>query len=442
MSLFKPKFVVPAAVAVALIAAGASYQYGRTSAEPVQPVQQTAVVDDSSAVGDSIIARCARAAGGKTQCYSTTLDSLAAQGEVRLAMVSLKRILETDAGAKGDGHVFAHGIGIAAGKSKRDIAKLFAQCDESSESGCYHGVLQGYFLTASQVGPAEVNGACESFNGPDADRWIKFQCVHGTGHGLTMYYAHDVRQALSSCDYLTGDWDRRSCYAGVFMENIVNAQKPHPAEHMAGHEGMNHEGMDMPSAPPKRAKPFKALDPANPLYPCSIMEDRYLTACYEMETAAILHLNGGNIGATAKTCDTAPRAMRYVCYQSLGRDISALSFREHGAAIEMCGRGTEAYRPWCYFGLVKSFVNQNASAGEGLAFCRKLTGEANKLKCYEAVGEQIGTLRNASAERTALCEPAEAEFREACLFGARVAGVPRRLGEINAIAATGPTPGV
>lgn len=439
MSTSKGKFVLPLILVMTVAAVGGAYTLGRNDFDPVgmfrgsAKTQVAELTTDSTTLGDSVVARCARATDGKTPCISKTLDSLAALGEVRLAMVSLKRILEKDASVGADGHVFAHGIGIAAGKSKRDIAQLFAQCDESNESGCYHGVLQGYFLTAGKVGPEQVNSACQSFSGPEADRWLRFQCVHGTGHGLTMYYSHDVPQALKSCDYLSDGWDKRSCYAGVFMENIVNAQKPHPVEHMAGHEGMHHEGTAGAMASGPMAKPFKALDPKDPLYPCSIMDARYLAACYEMQTAAILHLNQGDIAATARTCDTAPKTMRNVCYQSLGRDISALSNREHVKAIEMCGRGTEKYQPWCYFGLVKSFVNMNAKADEGLTFCRELTGTTNKLKCYEAVGEQIGTLRNGQAERGALCQPAEEAFREACLYGARVTGVaPAGLTSYNA----------
>jgi len=430
MSVFKPKLVVPLALVATFFAVGVAFQMGKKDVDPMSLLRRASTPVDSNALGNALIARCAQGTD-KTGCYSKPLDSLASRGEVRLAMLSLKRILAADPSVQGDGHVFAHGIGIAAGKSKRDIATLFAQCDESSESGCYHGVLQGYFLVANQVGPAQVNGACQSFSGPDADRWLRFQCVHGAGHGLTMYYGHDVAKALANCDYMTGDWDRRSCYGGVFMENIVNAQKPHPEEHRAGHEGMHHEPADGGSAPV--TKPFKALDPADHLYPCSIMDARYLAACYEMQTAAILFLNKGDIGATAKTCDAAPKAMRYVCYQSLGRDISALSARDHARSIEMCAMGTAEYQPWCYFGLVKSFVNMNARADEGIAFCRALTGEVNKLKCYEAVGEQIGTLRNQPAERSALCEPAEAAFRNACLYGARVVAIaPPRLSQINA----------
>jgi hypothetical protein len=60
------------------------------------------------------------------------------------------------------------------------------------------------------------------------------------------------------------------------------------------------------------------------------------------------------------------------------------------------------------------------------------------MKCYEAVGEEIGTLRNESGPRRVLCEPAEPAYLDACLFGARVSGVePKPLAKLNAAASGG-----
>ncbi len=399
------------AFALIVVIAGA-YPLGRGVSNPLSRLRSQSTSTDSTAAVAALHSRCGKLSGGaKSNCYESGLDSMASRGEVRLAMRTLANLAKVDPDVVRDGHVFAHGIGMAAGKGGGDIAKIFAQCDESNQSGCYHGVLQSYLIAAKHVGPAEVNAACEPFRGPNADRWLLFQCVHGTGHGLTMYYDHDVPRALADCDYLSGGWDKQSCWAGVFMENIVNVEMPKNMHH--SHEGM--AGMSGMSA-----SKWKPLDRNDLLYPCSAMEPKYLTACYEMQTAAILYQNGGNIAAAAKTCDTAPNLMRYVCYQSLGRDISAFALQNHAKATEMCEMGTPKYRPWCYFGLVKSFVNMDARASDGLSYCRELTGVPDKLKCYEAVGEQIGTLRNTSAERSSLCQPSEPTYLNACLYGARV----------------------
>ncbi len=416
-------------VLCAVLVAG-SYAMGRKNVNPFHAFAQAAGPIDSTALALSAYHRCASFSGdSKIDCYSKVLDSLASRGQVRVAMGTLAQLALLDVDAKRDGHVYAHGIGIAAGKSGGDVAKTFAMCDESNQSGCYHGVIQGYFDAAKNIGSNEVNVLCDAFRGPAADRWLRFQCVHGTGHGLTMIYGHDLPKALAGCDYLQDGWDRRSCYGGAFMENIVNVTMPHHPSHGLG----DHAGMNMPGMKEAAASHFKAIDPADPLYPCSIMADKYLVSCYEMQTSVMLYLNNGNIGASAKTCDTAPLKMRYVCYQSLGRDISSYALQDHAKSIEMCSLGTPQYQPWCYVGLVKNFVDLNARASDGLTFCKELKGDANKLKCYEAVGEQIATLRNDADPRKALCEPTEPAYLDACLFGARVSNVePPLLAKLNA----------
>lgn len=390
---------------------------------------------DSLPIVTALYERCGRLGGErKVTCYGGPLDSLASRGEVRLAMAALGRIAALDLDVKRDGHVFAHGIGIAAGKRQGDVARSFAMCDESFQSGCYHGVIQAYFAALRTIGPDEVNALCEPFRGPAADRWIRFQCVHGMGHGLEMIYGHDLPRSLAGCDLLGEEWDRRSCYGGVFMENIVNVTMPkHPAHDLEAHRASEMPGMDQEAAPV-----YKAIDPADPLYPCSTVADKYQVACYEMQTSVMLHLNHGNIADAARTCDTAPARMRYVCYQSLGRDISSYALQDHRRSIELCSLGTPKYQPWCYFGLVKNFIDLNARAADGLSFCRELTGEDSKLKCYEAVGEQIGTLRNKAEQRRELCAPAEPAYLDACLFGARVSpSAPAALTRLNAEANSG-----
>ena len=428
------------AIAACVVLAGAGLLLGRKDLHPPRWISRPTAPRDSLGIAQVLYRRCGRLGGEpKVACYTGPLDSVAARGEVRVAIGALERIGALDRDVKRDDHVYAHGIGIAAGKRGGDVAQTFAMCDERFQSGCYHGVIQAYFAAAGTIGPAEVNALCEPFRGPGADRWIRFQCVHGMGHGLEMIYAHDLPKSLAGCDDLNDDWDRRSCYGGAFMENIVNVTMPkHPAHELETHMAAGMPGMEMPGMDRGAAPAYKAIDAADPLYPCSRLAEKYLVACYEMQTSVILYLNHGNIGAAAKTCDTAPLRMRYVCYQSLGRDISSYALQDHARSIAMCSLGTPRYRPWCYFGLVKNFIDLNARASDGLALCRELTGAADKMKCYEAVGEQVGTLRNDAGSRRELCAPAEPAYLDACLFGARVSpAAPALLVRLNAEASGG-----
>lgn len=431
LNMAKKSLSLPIVAGLALVLFVGSYALGRSNFNPLSGIDFSSAPMDSTEIAAALRKRCEKLVGDpKTDCYSKPLDSLAALGEVRNAMGALSQLAILDVDIKRDGHVYAHGIGIAGGKRGGDVAATFALCDPSNQSGCYHGVIQAYFSSAKTVGPAEVNKLCEPFRGPSADRWIRFQCVHGMGHGLEMVYNHDLPKSLKGCDYLTDNWDRRSCYGGVFMENIVNVTMPKHPSH--GMESNAESHADMPGMDRHAEAPFKAIDPADPLYPCSIVGEQYLVSCYEMQTSVILYLNQGNIGAAAKTCDTAPNRMRYICYQSLGRDISAYALQDHGKSKQMCNLGTPQYQPWCFFGLVKNFVDLNARPDDGFNFCKTLDGDANKMKCYEALGEQIGTLRNDLEGRRRMCMPSEAKYVDACLFGARVGSSPELLRTLNA----------
>src|SRR5260370_311377 len=157
-------------------------------------------------------------------------------------------------------------------------ANALPVCGEGFSSGCRHGVIQAYFEARDKVTQPEVEALCQPFKGATASRWVLFQCVHGMGHGLTMLYSHDLPRALTDCDLLGDGWDRESCYGGAFMESVINATAPqHPATMLSAH---SHHHM--------RPTTIKALDPADPLYPCSTMYERYLAACYLMQTSGMI----------------------------------------------------------------------------------------------------------------------------------------------------------
>jgi hypothetical protein len=257
----------------------------------------------------------------------------------------------------------------------------------------------------------DIQAFCQPFKGPGSSRWILFQCVHGMGHGLTMFYEHDLPKALTACDLLVEGWDRESCYGGAFMESDMNAIAPHhPASELAAHSHHAHSS-------------FKAIDRADPLYPCSIMAERYLRACFEIQTSVVLYLNNSNITDAARSCDRAVMHMRNVCYQSLGRDITSYALRDARKSANLCDTGTPQYRPACYIGVAKALVDWAATTDNALAFCGIVAphGDGGRDACYRAVGEQIATLSADPAQRARECERATlAEGIAACRRGAQL----------------------
>ncbi len=405
---------------VTLLAAGLSILWSGCDGRPVPadtPPQARAAVE-----------ACAGQSGNEKQgCYETRLLAELEQGGVASALDLLSSIGSADRDVESDGHVYTHAIGINAYSATRPLAEVFSQCNTLYQSGCYHGVIQAHFIDKGIADEATIQQLCEPYRSDD-QRWLLFQCLHGLGHGLTMFYGHHLPRALEDCDYLRSSWDQESCYGGAFMENVVNATQPHhPAAALVGDAEASEATMDHGSgveheheAMTEGLEPFEPLRPEDPHYPCSELDDRYLTACYMMQTSAMLWQNGGDVSDAADSCTEAPERWRPTCFQSLGRDVSSRTLQEPQASLRECGKAPEEYRDWCYVGLVKNFIDLTASTDAGFSFCTRVE-EWAKARCHEAIGEEIGILHANMGQRRIACLDSETpELGQSCLRGARV----------------------
>ena len=293
-------------------------------------------------------------------CYARVLVGYLDRYGVARAVAALDSLAVADSEVARHAHEYAHGIGILAYRRFPEITSTFVSCGDGSASGCRHGFMQAYLRNREHINAADVRALCRPFEADTVSRALLHQCLHGLGHGLTMFRGHDAPRALADCDLLAADWGRTSCHGGVFMEAFNNATAPH---HQAGMPGHHH-----PSS-------YKAIDSADALYPCSIMARPYHIACYGFQTTVILYLNGGDIGATARACDRAPADMRLVCYESLGRDVVMHASRNPEKAARLCATGSEPYRPACYGGAVQTLVNWTGTTDDALALCRAVAAD-------------------------------------------------------------------
>lgn len=384
--------------------------------------------------------RCGRLGAQRKQaCYDEVLLATLRSRGVRPAMETLNAVVARDRDAARDAHVYAHGIGIAAFAAADRVGETFAACTPEHQSGCYHGVVQAYFVDARRAGgeldAATVNALCRDWRpgeGAAGDRWLQFQCAHGMGHGLVMFHGHDLPTALKGCDLLQSDFERETCYQGAFMENVVNAIMPHHPASAAAHEGGHaghgdghgahgHHGAAHASAPA-----FRALDPDDLLYPCSAVEERYWSACYSMQTSAILHHTRQDVARTARECLRVPERMRTTCFISLGRDISGMTTQDRAGSRERCALVPDASdRAWCHVGAATNMLNVTARAEDGLAYCRELPPAEDKARCYEYVGGQLLVLASGAPAREEACRGAEPGYVDACRRGAGLAAAGR-----------------
>jgi hypothetical protein len=369
----------------------------------------------------------------KRTCYTTVIDERLASGGPAPALRLLDRLAALDPDVRRDGHMYAHRIGMMALKSPSEVGRVFATCTPAYQSGCYHGVIQSYFVAAERGGggvtAASVEGLCADYRGTRSD--LLFQCTHGLGHGLAILRGHHLPEALGACEQLGREGEREMCYAGAFMESLVNTTHPDhvvlpekkaaaPAtasDPAADPEGAvkhdHHATAGAKGAPAK--PPFSALDPADLHYPCSALAEKYLIACYTIQTSAMLHHTKQDVARTAAECSRAPEKARTTCFVSLGRDVSTLARGSHSEAVRLCELAEAAFRPVCHGGVAVSVVNMNADPAEGLPYCRAVPEAESKRACYTAVGLQALVLPNGEMRREQACRAAEPDLVEACL---------------------------
>lgn len=391
---------------------------------------------------------------GKTDCMEKALISVIRPAGVDKAMAALLILSRQDDDVGRDGHVFAHGIGIAAYTNAATVAETFSRCTADFQSGCYHGVVQAYFadpaLGDAGLTAGKLNGLCAPYRTADK-RWLQFQCAHGIGHGVMAVQAHHLLKSLDSCDLLGDRFEKEACWGGAFMENVVNATQPHHAAvtqvaageghegHGAapagGHEGHGeaaaggHEGHGGAAAghgepgDHASAEVFKALDPEEPLYPCNVVQEHHRQACYLMQTSAILYANNGDFRDAARQCQRAPEAHRNTCYVSLGRDANSWGRGNSERATAYCTAAPAAGQPYCIVGLVKNVVDVTADPNDGMRFCAQAP-DNTKPACYRAVGQEIALLQATSPGREQACRAAAAGYVTECRNGAGLPLVP------------------
>ena len=388
-------------------------------------------------IAAGVLATCQNAAE-RGACLEQELVAVIEPAGVDRAMGALMAIAARDAAVRNDGHVYAHGIGIAAYRGPETVSETFGRCTTDFQSGCYHGVIQAYFSddrTGGGVTAEKLNALCADYRGPDK-RWLEFQCAHGMGHGLMAVNEHHLLRALDGCDLLSETFEKQACWGGAFMENVVNETHPHhtattqgAADEHAGHgaqpaeaaqdDGHDHDHGELAEGAESGAEEekFRALDREEPLYPCTVVKEHHRRQCYLMQTSAILFYNGGDFAAASEQCLRAPAELQQTCFQSLGRDANSWSDGNPQRGIRYCGQAPAEWAPYCIVGLVKNIVDVTARPSDGLRFCRSVP-EASKSACYRAVGQQIWVLHGAVANRERECRSAEAGFITECRFGA------------------------
>jgi len=328
----------------------------------------------------------------KIPCYKQVFERIIQTQGTEQALDTLQQLASVDPDVRRESHPYAHHIGRFTASHYRDVTLAFTHCKDTFASGCYHGVLEGYLSAFTQLEPSHVSSVCSGKMDPQRSVFLKFLCVHGLGHGLTMYFHHDLFKALTFCDALPTARDQEICYAGVFMENIVTFI------------GRDHAAHSTHAA---------YLDPHNLLYPCTVVDRRYQQACYLMQSSAILPLTNYDFPRAFRECDKAPPDLIATCYQSMGRDASGFALTNPEKTRTLCLMGRQDYIGQCFSGAAKDAIYVHADPQRGIALCRIADGPY-KADCYTGVRDFLVDFYADQKKQDQACRMVEEAYQSIC----------------------------
>jgi|SRR3989344_5057534 len=259
----------------------------------------------------------------------------------------LRSDYESSNSVRANCHQITHAIGREAAVKFKTIEAAYERGDNFCWSGFYHGVMEA---VAKDYGREGINNNLESICSKSASErkysFYHFNCVHGLGHGLMAVNGDELFDVLKLCDKYRDDWEKRSCYGGAYMENIMNAIQ------MGGES--------------------KYLKNDEPMYPCTAVDDRYKQECYLMQTSQALRVLNYDHEKVFQLCADSGEYSK-VCYQSLGRDASGNSTSNIEQTVAVCMKGKDQpAKENCFIGAVKDFISYHHGDTEAKLLCNAL----------------------------------------------------------------------
>jgi hypothetical protein len=286
-------------------------------------------------------------------------------------------------------HAPAHHLGKFLFEYTDDLKTATSIADSRCGGAIIHGLLQSFFEKSSnnsidieKIIPSKI---CTYYGG-DFSR-DRYECLHGLGHGLVIFYDYDIFKAIKYCGEFSEDWEINTCSNGIFMENIDN--------YLSGNEEM--------------------FEPDDIFYPCNKMDSKYASACFHHQNTFMLVKNNYSIPETFDDCDqiTPEEYVKY-CYRGMGRQLAPVSSSieipiepaiKISNALEICQKGKVELNKDCLMGMLRVIIDQD-SLDDGFEYC-KLLPQQFKNNCYTLLGVWIEMLYDSQMDQITQCLKSE-----------------------------------
>lgn len=285
----------------------------------------------------------------------------------------------------GSCHDTAHRAGRISYELLND--KAFKECGAECHSGCYHGATEAYF---KEHGTANLSKNLNTLCGNELNFFFSHQCIHGIGHGLMAWANYEINDALKSCDFLSQRQD--SCWTGVFMENIVGG--------LTDKKNLDH---------------FTKYLSSDPQYPCNIVDEKYKSSCYFLQTSRMVQLFANDFSKVATACLKAPAVYQHSCFSSMGRDVGGVNRKNPEGAIKACSyTPIGQLRTACLLGAAQDTFWDPTGQDDAILFCKLLEDKAEKDACYNTISLRAREVLPSKEDIKIFCNKAENEYQSLC----------------------------
>ncbi len=342
----------------------------------------------------SKMADCTYNQNYSSSCYSKISDDFTAR-------FSLREILDTFQKNEKLTEIFSHCHEVTHYLSRNEYEKVgnipdvYAECTEACHGGCYHGALESHFMkkgiplySDDSVILNEVRDVCETPQEHSYQR-IYDECVHGIGHAMMFITNGDLPYSLKLCDGLNSIKDREGCYSGVFMESS--------------------------SSSTSRDHPGKFVNPDDPMYPCNILEERYLKLCYTYQSSYFSIITRYDWEKTIDLCNQVPELYRNGCFMIVGSN--QVGYTQNFTVMkEDCYLIEELeMRKRCVQGVVSGLSGRyGGNESMVIEFC-SIVDVQDKEICYKEMAFQVSVWSRNEQELIDKCRKIpEEEFETTC----------------------------
>lgn len=320
---------------------------------------------------------------GANRCYETASQDLINLFPVEIILKILEKN-EPRPEFYANCHELTHYLGRDEYKKTNSIKVSLPKGSHVCFEGYQHGVMEGYFIQKNlEAGSltdeaifTEIPKACGSRNEYEKIELFN-QCLHGIGHAVMLLKESDVPQSLELCNALTTTSDKERCYSGVFMENSNSStNKDHPSKY------------------------FKKEDP---MYPCSILEEKYLRMCFRLQSTKFLEFTGHDWPKTISLCEKIPTNYQIECYINVGS--LQIGFTQD---LEKMKQNCDLIKSnenekRCVEGVVSTLsVRFGGNTSKIINFCLNVDQD-KKWNCYNQMGKSLSQWTKNKDELNNLC---------------------------------------